>query len=450
MAAPLESFYTTLVSQYLEPRETAYLILHDIVQFGQVLNLKGIMNPNIYIRKLPHNTIRELTLSHCELTSKELRRILRHQQRIDRLDVAWNNLDTLPPLPDLTHLNLLRNRHFSGAGLSRYPELTFLNVELCELTEAGVREIQTLSHLHTLLLDIPESMMNQPFTGNFVNLRVLRLDMGSDISLTKIHRFAELEYISLVSGNMTDHGITFLQTLPYLRLLNVPETPLNGVTLQRLTGLTHLNLAHGGIMNYNYLRHLVNLRALAIDDERPEGEQDLDPNLSFLAPLTHLQYLDLNNALISEQGFTVLSRLPLKFLQLAHVTPTPEAMKSLTAISTLEVLHLIHGVLNPIDLSLLRPPQLSVLSIYTEEPILTNDTVEMLFGLHLSSLNTSLESEPLTEEGITKLIQAGVISDHTRIHSDEDHVSVYEYLTRYPVYQGDIMTFFRSRWSSVV
>lgn len=77
-----QNVYVSLPAQYLEPKQTAYLILEDLVRTGQGLHLSKITNPLIHINRFPRNTILDLTLRHCNLTSEQLRQILTHQQGI--------------------------------------------------------------------------------------------------------------------------------------------------------------------------------------------------------------------------------------------------------------------------------------------------------------------------------------------------------------------------------
>lgn len=449
----LEPFYTSLVAQYLEPVQTAYLIEQNIVQYGQSINLSGVENPLTYIRRFPRNTILDLNLSRCGLTSEQLHQILFLQQNIQRLNIYFNMITDLSPLPNLTYLDISYNQRFSGVGLSNSPELIFLNLNECDITDQRFNEIETLTQLQTLTLSLPEWKQDTPFTGDFSNLLVLKLDAATDINLSKIRHFQRLEYVGVVGNNITDIGVAYLQRLPNLRMLDAAETLITGLTLSRLVQLTHLNVSFTETMHYDHLQHLVNLRALSIDDERPEGEQNLDPDLAFLTPMTKLQFLDLNSAMISDDGFKVLSRLPLRFLQLSYVNINADAMMCLSEIHTLEILYLDSAVFeNKQDLALLRPPNLRILGIYAEEPVITDDTVDLLFGLRLSDLNANLEvgeAGVLSDVGIERLISAGVIPDTTRIYSREDIVSVSQYLHEYPQYTSDIMTFLQSRWKDI-
>lgn len=449
--------YEQIVSSYLEPDQIAYLHSDGITPITTTLNLHNINNYLDYIVQFSSNTLVELDVSRTKLTSNELHAIVTFQTQLHTLNISYTNVTTIVNvtsyLTQLTSLNM-QGLKVMGRGLGELITLTHLNVYYTELTLAGLNEIRGLSELLVLGITLPEKF-ESPFSGSFTHLRELTLGRATNVTVSQLHHYP-LTYINVSETDVTDAGVLLLNSLPHLRMVDLSNLAITGDGFANLTQLTHLNIAFSSTINYDSLTNLRLLQALAIEDTCYVRQNNQyvplnDPDLGFLQHMRFLEYAELSKLTISDVGWTLLTTLPLRFLELRWVKLSLPAMETLSLIPTLVILHLQFAEYDVMWLQYLRPPALKYLSLYDNVTGITDNNIDVLTGLYLNQLNVYLAEDPdsdevtLTDSGIGQLIRNRVVPDRSAVYSSEDHISVSAYINEYSTTRDDIFTYLKGR-----
>jgi hypothetical protein len=191
----------------------------------------------------------------------------------------------------------------------------------------------------------------QPFIALEPNdiqmLNLYNCDGVGDYLLSQIDHLSGLEVLFLHESNLTPKGLryiknfknlkalaipdyvqskelSFLQELPSIEYLNFAGPMVNDEKLSiigKLTWLTQLSI--GGSEVSTGLAHLKNLKSLRYLNLAALRNLNLDRDLSYIAALTDLEELDLQDAMVNDNGLVHLSKLhKLRRLNLLKTSPS--------------------------------------------------------------------------------------------------------------------------------
>ncbi|GIQ70789.1 stalk domain-containing protein [Xylanibacillus composti] len=196
--------------------------------------------------------------------------------------------------------------------------------------------------------------------------------------LEPLRSLANLEVLNLISNTLQD--VSALESLPQLRELSLYSWPENSVDLQvldKLTKLERLSIHQQGLRQLDFLRHMPELRELHISNNPIISYEPVKQlsrleslsvshvdDLSFVAPLSHLQQLSVEQGQISDlrplENLTQLRRLWLAGNEIRDVTPLSKltnleyltlqsnAVEDISSLRTLANLEEFHAGGNPI------------------------------------------------------------------------------------------------------
>jgi len=224
--------------------------------------------------------------------------------RLTRLNLnncGVRDLAFVAALPPLTELHVWGGRFTDLAPLLSQTGLQWLNLG----NNPGLADFTVLDHLteiQYLWLD-SVGLTNLAFVGYMPQLVELNLWNNAVSDLTPLAAVPQLVRLNVGANQLTD--LSFVGNLPGLERLEVSENPISDLT--PLIGLTHLTqLGIGATLATNLapVATLTNLTELSV---RGLG---LAHNLSFLAPLTRLQWLGLeDNGISALPAYPSLDRL---------------------------------------------------------------------------------------------------------------------------------------------
>ncbi len=176
-----------------------------------------------------------------------------------------------------------------------------LDLSSTSIKAEALAHLSSLSRLNLAYTDLPDATLSQ--LGTFSRLRALDLtgtDIG-DTSLAQIAKLTHLEELRLNHGRFTEKGFAALAPLINLRRLEAVRTRLTGAaaaTICLFTKLEQLNLDYTTFNNVG-LKQII---ALPLKELRLDSTNLSDEAVDSLAAIPSLQLVNLYHTLISEQG----------------------------------------------------------------------------------------------------------------------------------------------------
>jgi hypothetical protein len=168
------------------------------------------------------------------------------------LDFSYNNkisgaeFELLTETPNVRELRCQDTRNLNDSfatSLKYMPSIRVLDLDRTSVTEKSIDAIAELKDLETLRLGFAFNMneppekwtMEFPFTDNTLvklqackNLKYLHIGHQctiTDQGLQNLKNYKNLEYLEIVSSNITPDGFEFLQTLTWIKRINILLPP---------------------------------------------------------------------------------------------------------------------------------------------------------------------------------------------------------------------------------
>src|SRR3954454_8379664 len=204
----------------------------------KTLNLPGPMwNPSSgaridYSRDLRHiagiRTLEELTFSYTYLES---------------IKFQDDGIEAIAALAPSLRLLSLENTQVRGHRLAPFTNLEALDLVYCPVDDEGLRQIQGMTRLRTLLLrDATISDEGLRHLRGLVNVE--RLDLGgtriTDAGVAHLRGMTKLKKLNLQGAGLTDEGVRYLVGMPGLEELNLYGTKVTNASVDILKDLKDL------------------------------------------------------------------------------------------------------------------------------------------------------------------------------------------------------------------
>ncbi|XP_046462597.1 chaoptin-like [Daphnia pulex] len=206
--------------------------------------------------------IRDLSLSDCSVHGVDARSFRGLESSLQRLDLSYNNLSTLPE-------NLLDKFDFLKALILNDNPLTFKAEEVL----SGFRyTLQTINLVGEKMGQIPVKQMN-----DIRNLRSLGLSSLNDrVSIGDFEGFgAALEHLSLSKNKLKTISSNSFRHVPGLKVLDLSENRISQIEADAFadvgTSLTHLHLTNGigvGTLSSDPFKKLIALQSIDLSNNR--------------------------------------------------------------------------------------------------------------------------------------------------------------------------------------
>ena len=239
------------------------------------------------------------------------------------------------------------------AAVSRYRNLRKLDLSNTKVTDVGFEHLRSLENVRELICHYAEYLTEDGIAhiAKWKKLEKLNL-RGTQVTskvFERIARIQSLRELDIAFTQIDDEGFEHLALLPRLERLAIGGNRLTGASLpllEHIPSLTHLDV--GGIQrvdsglwglplttqNLARLGKLTRLRWLSLNGAtladrgtdrpgHPEAERSELRDISALAALRDLEYLDLSRQPVSEEALVPVKALPrLKELRL-HLAKAP-------------------------------------------------------------------------------------------------------------------------------
>ncbi|MBN2590117.1 MAG: hypothetical protein JXA96_09655 [Sedimentisphaerales bacterium] len=294
---------------------------------------------------------------------------------LDRANITSKGLESLAGLKSLERLCLPANVYDSGiAAVGNIKTLTLLSIsEGNSLTDAGLRHLENLKSLKTLLINSVKitdeglkalsslsSLNHLVLRGNFTNdaalylkdvssLKTLKIDPGqfSDTGMKNISNLTQLEslYIHWLK-EITDEGVSYLKNIPNLKKLDIGNAKLTDKAMLDITqiqSLESLYLPPYGISDKGMknISELENLKFLSVCRG---GKELTDESLSYIGQL-NIETLQIGGAAFSDEGMKNIAKLTnLKDLSIFFANQlSDKGLVELAALQSLSSLYIGEG-----------------------------------------------------------------------------------------------------------
>ena len=207
-----------------------------------------------------------------------------------------------------------------------------------EITDAGFSNLATLTNLQFLSFNVDQGKCKVTSVGlkHIVNLPIEELSFGTgscdNYHLSVIGYIVTLRVLDISgscwSNKFTDEGLSYLANLTQLEDLDISQNCF--ITSTGLEYIAHLPLKHLRFMSSNcndkhleVIGKMRMLRTLSVNTLSPIYATGItDQGLSYLVPLTELEYLDLGECpKITKQGVACLVKSSLEIDTLDHLLP---------------------------------------------------------------------------------------------------------------------------------
>lgn len=259
---------------------------------GDSVNLSGYDYYMDYIAQYLDHTLTKLDLSHTQVNTEDLSRVMSRQHNLKELILQRTNIK-LMFTSDLCKLDLTEAR-CDGTGIHRLNNLQVLNASRTHFSQDGLNEVATLTRLHTIAIMVNHGLS---FTiPPHFDLRCLTLRYYvTDTTLAPLRYLTNLEYLDLNSCEVSTAGLTVLKHLPHLRVLDVSNNDIDETNLVGLSNLHYLNVVqtHVNLPRLTSLTHLLGLSIGTVDQDN----ECVD--ISFVHHLTTLRHFQINRVRIS-------------------------------------------------------------------------------------------------------------------------------------------------------
>ncbi|EOY25009.1 Leucine-rich repeat family protein, putative isoform 1 [Theobroma cacao] len=310
------------------------------------------------------NSLQALTkLQHLDLWGSKISNkgalVLQRFSKLSFLNIAWTNVTILPNLSSLECLNMsnctidsileddddkapLVKLIFAGATFMNEAE-AFLYIEtrflsLLDVSNSSLNQFCFLPDMKMLEhLDLSSSMMGDDSVELIVcigaSLKILNLS-GTKVSSAGIAILAghvpKLEFLSLSHTSIDDVALSYVSSMPSLKVIDLSNTDIKGYIHQPGTEL-HKDSTLAALQNLRYLENL-NL----------EHTQVRDPDLYPLSSCKELGHLSLKCASLTDATLHHLSSLPkLTNLRVCEAVLTNSGLDTFSPPTTLRMLDLM-------------------------------------------------------------------------------------------------------------
>ena len=206
--------------------------------------------------------IRDLSLSDCFLSEIEAKAFRGMESSLQRLDLSYNNLSTLPENL-LDKFDFLKTLILAENGLNLKTEQVL----------SGFRyTLQTISLVGEKMGHVPVKQMN-----DIRNLRSLGLSsLGDRVSMGDFEGFgAALEHLSLSKNKLKTISSNSFRHVPGLKSLDLSENRISQIETDAFldvgTSLTHLYMANGlaaGALSSDPFKKLISLQSIDLSNNR--------------------------------------------------------------------------------------------------------------------------------------------------------------------------------------
>jgi Leucine-rich repeat (LRR) protein len=265
-----------------------------------------------------------IDLSFSWVTDAELARLARqpaiHRIQLDHTKITDLGLEYLKPLRGVRHLSLYYAEYITDDGLAHLRDWKQLEVLNLRGTRVTSKVFEHLAHLTAL---------------RHLDLAFTQID---DDGFEHLASLPNLESLAIGGNRLTGSCLPLLKLLPSLRSLDVGG-------IQRVdSGLWGLPLSDQNLARLGELHQLrrLSLAGATLNDRgtdrpgHPDAERKLLRDLSPLASLTQLEFLDLTRQPVSPAALAPLARLPrLAELRLGMVPLNRSALPRLPSLRKL-------------------------------------------------------------------------------------------------------------------
>lgn len=347
------------------------------------VNEAGLVSPAVYAGYTVTGVVEEVEFHDAALLSA-VQELLHRGHRAIRTDDLWDIEElTLPEgitdTQDLRWFTGLRKLtatdmpELDYSFLAAMPELRYLELEHCVVTNENLEQIAACSKLDVLILANCGLSRINPL-GELTGLRVLDLSENSIGNIDALMSLAALDELYLGHNALT--RVPVMRGLRSIRILDLSYNSLNYINgISACTTLERLNLSHNKLSSLTPLSALTELVWLncsnnAIDDAAPlapctklEGflsSNNKLPEVEFLSGCPNIREVNIDyNDVVSAPEFQ--KDCPLETFSAAH-----NFLDSLNGLSGLQKLKAVYADYNNIkDLSpLLSCPALIQVDVY--------------------------------------------------------------------------------------
>ena len=286
------------------------------------------------------------------------------------------------------------------------------------LTNRGLSYISQLKSLKVLSLPDWESRITNAGLTRFIpkltkleKLTLYSKDINDD-GLVCLAELPMLRFLSIRYGNFTDAGMAHVKKCTRLRNLDLNSVPITDTGLYHLSSLDKLedlNLFNTEVTDRGlaYLKSLSYLKKLNVR-KREQKDQITDAGMVHLAQINSLEYLDLPNYGITDNGLAPISKLKnLKHLWVGCSTNSPLTDTAMQYISNLQSLEYLHiggkGITDIGAAHLSKLKELKKLHFSFAPELTDNGLAELKSLKNLKKLTLPLRSEKITISGLFHL-----------------------------------------------
>lgn len=312
------------------------------------------------------HSLQSINLLFCDVSDRGVDS-LASLPNLQSLNLAYTKITdgALTHISRIKRLKALSLEHTEITGatlreLSSLPELESLDLESVSLSNEGLKAIGALTQLKSLILNHPynKQLTCDAVTAplcNFKNLKALDLSycQVSNAGLKNLQSLSDLQDLDIRGTFVTDYGMKSVALLKSLKKLNVSS-------LQRQPGEPKNNQPVGitdvGLTDLQPLKRLQELSAC--------DSLVTDAGLSTIADFSAMKVLDLSGTSVSDAGLAKLKNLRnLERLKLKDTQVTGSSFKDLAALTSLKDLDLSETKVQDRYLADLKLPKLERLDL---------------------------------------------------------------------------------------
>ncbi|OMO79743.1 Leucine-rich repeat, cysteine-containing subtype [Corchorus capsularis] len=302
--------------------------------------------------------------------------VLQRFPKLSFLNLAWTNVSSLPNLPSLECLNMSNctiDSIFEGDGDKP------LLVKLIFSGATFTNEAEALLYIETSVLsflDLSNTSLNQfsflPDMKLLEHLDISSSMMGDDSIDLIISIGASLKNLNLGGTRVSSTGIGLLaEHVPKLEILSLSHTSIDDVALSYISSMPSLKVIDLSNTNIKGFIH------------QPGTELHIDSTLTALQSLSCLESLNLEHTQVRDQYLYPLSSCKeLKHLSLKCASLTDATLHHLSSLPKMTNLHVCEAVLTNTGLDTFSPPPtLRVLNLMGCW-LLTEDAISLFLRKH--------------------------------------------------------------------
>ncbi|CAA6671562.1 unnamed protein product [Spirodela intermedia] len=335
-----------------------------IIRLSSLVNLRSLDLGGLPVTDQAIDSLKVLVqLEYLDLWGSEITNegslLFTRFPRLAHLNIAWTEVNCLPNLPSLIHLNMSNcsiHSIFQGHGPVK-PSLSellvhgatfadvdqafsYLNIDhlsVLDLSSSAISDFNFLVRMRSLeRLDLSSGLMTDylitPVASTAFKLRDLNLSntkITTQSMCILAGKVPNLEKLSLSESMIDDTSLQYLALMPSLRTIDLSKTGIQGCTYAEGDRLAK-------ILSLPVLQNLDSLEILNL-----EGTRVRDDSLHPLGLLKGLKHLYLKSDFLSDVSFHIMSSLPdLRVLGFQGAVLTNNGLLSFRPPERLQVLDL--------------------------------------------------------------------------------------------------------------